>query len=371
MSFFRHSTVDDITLFLNIRDPTTGVGVTGLSPEVSIRRVRASKGGSVLDGYYWNGVSFGNTPVWLTLAEFDATEQPGLYIYLFEQSLVGADVIYLVYFRHTATPEGFAVEEHIVSDEVYVPSTIPAVPVAPGDTVMGRLAAMEDPDGAVAQANTDAVLDESIGPHALISGSVAEAILNGAVCAGGTGANIVTVTIEDDVGDLIQGVQLDLYRSGNFLLRAFTDAVGRVVLALDDSTYEVRLFANGYAFTVPEILVVSGTTAETYQGTGQITITPPSAPNLCVIYGTLRDAAGNPHDGICIEVYGVTPQVVSGVQLTERIASIWTDAHGYFELELEREARVQITAIEAAISAIKDVPDAESQDLATWADAVL
>jgi len=370
MSYYRHATSDDATLWLNLKNPLNGAGVTGATPEIAIRRIRESKGGGALDGFYYDGAGgFTNVVTWLNMAEFDATNQPGLYTYWFEQSAVGAEHIYLIYFRNTTAPAvGFATEEHIVTDEIIIPASVPAVPVVPGDTVMGRLAAMEDPTTAVPLAMSDAVWDEPLNQH-LSSGSTGEALA--ACTAGTTGSRTVTITIETTGSVPIPGAQIDLYLNGNFLLRGFTNAAGQLVLALDDNSYTVNIFASGFSFTVPEILLVSGDTNITYQGTGLATITPPSSPNLCVVYGTLRDAAGNPHDGICVEVYGVVPQVVSGIQLTERIASTWTDANGFFELELEREARVAVKAEEASIDSIKDVPDAPSQDLATWADAIL
>ena len=113
--YFRHDAVDDPTLWLNLVNPSTGTGVTGASPEVAIRRHRASQGGAALDDYYWDGVIFTPTPTWLPMVEYDAADQPGFYIYLFEQSLIGANTVYLVYYRHTATPVGFDAEEHIVT----------------------------------------------------------------------------------------------------------------------------------------------------------------------------------------------------------------------------------------------------------------
>lgn len=371
MSYFRHATTDDVNLFLSVREPSTGAGVTGASPEVAIRRVRSSQGGGALDGFYYDGAGgFTNIPTWLTMAEMDAVNDPGLYTYLFEQTLIAANIVYLVYFRNTTAPVGFDVEEHLITDEITIPASSPAVPVLPGDTVMGRLVAMENSSGNVAQANADAVLDEIIGPHALISGSVAEAIQRGANCAGGSGSNVVTITVETTLSVPISGAQVDVYLSGNFLFRAHTDVNGQVVLALDDGSYTVNLFASGYSFTVPAALIVSGTTSVTYQGTGLVSVSPPSAPNLCVVYGTLRDVSGKAHDAVCVEVYGYAPQAVSGVQITNRITSTWTDANGYFELELERGARILIKAVDANLDeAIKDVPDSPSQDLSTWADA--
>lgn len=116
MTFFHHGRTSDITLFLQLQDPSTRQPVTGAGPQVQIRRHRDSETGALLDGYYWNGTTFVSSPQWLGMPEFDPVNSPGLYTYFFEQSLVSANVAHLVYFRHTAAPTGFAIEEHVFTD---------------------------------------------------------------------------------------------------------------------------------------------------------------------------------------------------------------------------------------------------------------
>lgn len=91
----------------------------------------------------------------------------------------------------------------------------------------------------------------------------------------------------------------------------------------------------------------------------------PSA-SLCMIYGTLLDVAGDPLIGTEVDAYATTPQVVGGAQMGSRIAAATTDALGYFELELERGAEVRFSIEDAGLDETRTVPDAASQDLATW-----
>ena len=365
MSYYVWSDGRDFPLFTTVRNPSTGAALTGQTPEVALRRQS--------DGLYWNGnvgsPGFQVSPVFVTLPEVSATDFPGLYQQDFPNAAIGNVEVYEAYYRITtgAAAGQFDVETHFSTDEIFIPTTNPAVPVAPGDTVMGRLAAMENSTGAVALANADAVWDEDNSQH-LLAGSTGAALAKAALCAGGVGASMVTITVETGAAVPISGAQVDVFDASNtnFVLRAFTNVSGQLSLALDDGSYAVRLFASGFSFTVPETLTVSGATAVTYVGTGLVTITPPSAPNLCVIFGTLRDAGGNAHAGVCLEFISTVPQVVSGVQETNRLQSVVTDANGFFEIELERNAAVTVEAEAAGIEISRTVPDAPTQDFTTW-----
>jgi hypothetical protein len=363
-SYYRWSTTDDISLFVQLVS-TTGEGATGKSPEVAIRRARATHG-AALDLYFWNGATWQNTAFWLPMSELDAVNNPGAYTYLFLQSGIASEWVYLVYYRHTADPVGFAVEEHVVTNELYIPVASPFVPVSPGDTVMGRLAAMEDPDAAVAQANADAVWDETLGQH-LAPGTTGEALARLATAT--SGSKQIAVTVLDGGAAPIQGCQIDVYgpTNVNFISRMWTDVNGHVALAIDPGTYALRLFASGYAFTVPEMLVVTVDAAVTYVGSNIVVITPPASPNLCAIYGTIRDAGGTPISNAKVQAYAVTPQTVGTTVEAEAVACTVTDANGFFQLNLERKAEVSFAIEDAGIDLVKTVPDAASQNFATWA----
>lgn len=140
--YLRWSTVAKVPLLLSLQE-TSGAGSTGKSPQVAIRRYRETDG-SALDGYYWDGTSgFQAAPNWIAMPEYDAAEYPGLYTYVFDQDVVGLEHMYLVYFRHTAAPVGFATELHLVTNDIYAPVAL-AEPVILGNTVMSDLARIKD-----------------------------------------------------------------------------------------------------------------------------------------------------------------------------------------------------------------------------------
>lgn len=372
MSIFRHSTGDDITLQLGLRDPSTGLGVRaadGGAPTVQIRRIRASQGGAVSDFFYWNGTIFTSTPTQIAMAEFDAVNDRGLWTYFFDQTLAGTNTIYEVRFEQVGgVAAGFTYEQHIVTNEIFIPVSAPVVAIPAGATVMGELFDFQDANGPANQAAADALLDETLAPHAAIPGSVAEAI---AACGAlGTGANQVTLTVEDNLTAPVAGAQVDIFDSTNtfFLGRVFTDIAGQVVIALNDDSYNARIFSSGLSFTVPEPFVVSGATSVTFTALdATFTLPPPTLPNLCVIFGTnMTDAGGNDLVGACVQAFASTPQSVAGRQLGEPIAETTTDQNGNFTLELIRLAEVRFTIEDAGLDFIKTVPDLASQDVTTW-----
>jgi hypothetical protein len=363
-SYYKWSTNDDVQLFVTLTDPITKLGSTGKTPEVSIRRVRELHG-VPLDNYFWNGTIFTATPTWINMTALDATNSPGEYYYRFEQSLVQSEWVYSVTFRHTSTPIGFSVEHHAFTDEIYVPVGAPVVVIPGGTTILGKIIDMEDPTKAVPLANADAVWDEILAGH-LSAGSTGEALA--ASASESIGAFQIDVTVEDQDTNPLQGVQVNVYDDTNttFITKVWTDAAGEVSVALDGGNYKVRLFKSGYSFTVPESLVVTADASVLYSGTNLVVITPPSAPDLCVVYGTVRDASGIPIPGACVEVFAIVPQVASGSQQGDRIAHTQTDSTGYFEIELVRNSQVQLKIDIAGLDLKKTVPDAASQDLATW-----
>ena len=260
---------------------------------------------------------------------------------------------------------------------------------APGDD-MGLISA-------AILAAADQVWEETLADHSGTGGSTAEALarteaaqvaaavwdaslasydtggtFGGAInacCATAAGASQVTVNIQDLSSNPVQGAQVDFYDATNttFLTRHFTDINGQVVVAIDDGTYAVRIWASGYAFTVPETLLVLGDGSATFQGQSFLSPTAPSGPDKCVIYGQILDAGGSPVVGAEVDANAVTPQAGGGYIIGPQIASTITDAAGYFELELLRNIEVNFVIDDADINVIKTVPDAPNQWYTSWA----
>jgi hypothetical protein len=141
--YIKWPTDADIPLHLALVG-VTGAGATGKIPQVSIRRIKETATGTLLDNYYWNGTDFQLAAYWHDLSEFDAIDNPGVYRYIFEQSLIGTEHQYLMYYRHTTTPIGFAKEIHTITNEVYIPRTNPDPIVIGPQTIMGQLELIKD-----------------------------------------------------------------------------------------------------------------------------------------------------------------------------------------------------------------------------------
>jgi hypothetical protein len=137
--YIRWPTNQDIPLILTLAD-ASAQPLTGKVPQVSIRRFKETRG-PLLDNYYWNATlqNFIAAPVWYNMTEVDSVGSPGLYAYTFAQTLVGVEHIYHVYYRHTATPVGFSFESHMITNEVYIPSSQPDPIVVGPTSVMGQL----------------------------------------------------------------------------------------------------------------------------------------------------------------------------------------------------------------------------------------
>lgn len=181
------------------------------------------------------------------------------------------------------------------------------------------------------------------------------------------GANQVTIHTQDASLVAIPGAQVSVYDEANTSLqtRGVTDSNGNLVVALDSATYKLRILKSLYAFTVPETIIVTATQTHNIEGTAFVAPTP-SDPAYCTVYGTVRDAAGIPVENARVNVYATTPQVVGAIQKGDILAITATDELGYFEVELVRETRVQITVASTGLKFIKTVPDAASQDITTW-----
>jgi len=86
-----------------------GVGATGQAPVVSIRRDS--------DGKWYDGAGFGSTFQSLNMTELDASNQPGVYKFAFDQSDDGTEQRYLVHYINPTGVVTADVEELSFLDE--------------------------------------------------------------------------------------------------------------------------------------------------------------------------------------------------------------------------------------------------------------
>ena len=93
---------------------------------------------------------------------------------------------------------------------------------------------------------------------------------------------------------------------------------------------------------------------------------PPSAGNLCVVFGTIIDAEGDVVAAACVKATAVVPQAVGGAQLSSLPRQTLTDEAGCFLIELLRNSLVRFTVEDTDFDFERTVPDADSQDITTW-----
>lgn len=142
----------------------------------------------------------------------------------------------------------------------------------------------------------------------------------------GTGARVVTLTVQTSGASPIQNATVRLSRTGETLIGT-TNASGVVVFAADDATWTVSITAAGYSFT-PVSLVVDGTEAVTYTMTATGTVTPSAAPRTTG-YWTVYDKDGviDPGAHVHVEVAQV-PKTSTGLALEDTFRQGTADANG-------------------------------------------
>lgn len=304
----------------------------------------------------------GHTTLDATMTELDATNAPGIYILVggFDTNAItnaSTDDSYLLIPKQTignnVLPFPSTLDVGQWADDIGkiddFPTTIPGA--AATGSLLDRLA---NKDGSK-------TYDQSNDSLEAISDKLDTHL--------GAGARQITIHVQDGAALDIPDVEVSIFNDTNtvFLTRGTTDSNGDFVTGLDDASYNVRLVKAGFTFTVPEPFTVTADATFTFTGAG-VVIIPPSAPNLCVIFGTLVNAAGEDLVGACVQAFAVVdpPQVVAGLQMADPIAEVLTDQDGFFQIELVRNSEVRFVIEEAGFDQIKTVPDLASQDLTTW-----
>jgi hypothetical protein len=151
-----------------------------------------------------------------------------------------------------------------------------------------------------------------------------------------------------------------------------TDTSGRLVVvdgappgvALDDGTYTIKIYKPGYNFAIQAITVSED---ESFAITGT-TFAPsaPSSPELCVIYGWVRKADGQPATGAKIQAFPLLPSADGGYHISGETVEAIIGTDGKFEIELQKKIRVIFKIPTSKFSVTKTVPDANSQRSDTW-----
>ena len=177
---------------------------------------------------------------------------------------------------------------------------------------------------------------------ALAADAVAE-IQNGLPSIG-TGANSVTLTIQDDNSDPVQGISVTIKNSGQTAVIAgpgTTNSSGQVIFNLDDGSYKAIVSTTTiYETLAAQTLTVSGTTTATYTITRHV-IPSPSDPTLCRVYGYILDPRGETISGtqVIFQLEDPTSTEVSTNLVSIDTLIVRTNGDGYFYADLIRSSQ--------------------------------
>jgi len=168
-----------------------------------------------------------------------------------------------------------------------------------------------------------------------------------AIVASQDGANTVTVTIDDGVLPTpIADVSVDVFAADDttlVLAGLSTNALGQVVVALDNGTYNLHLSKALVTFTVPEVIVVAGAPlAPTFNGT----VAPPgtaTTPTAILLTGTLVNLDGTAINDTEVKAQTIDhPTLIGGTGVTSSAATTYTDTTGFFQLQVLRNATINL-----------------------------
>ena len=183
---------------------------------------------------------------------------------------------------------------------------------------------------------------------------------------GQVGARTVTIHSQTSGAVTIPFAKFSIYDAANttFITSCDTDSGGDCDISIDDGTYQVRPWKQGYSFTTPQEIVVTADATHNITGVAQ-TVTPPGDPNMCRIHAAIADA-GNGAQGSAFAAYYVVPGSVQGV-VGHNAEVLGTIDDGDMVLDLLKGAIVEITAPGMGYTRTQfTVPETATQDLATW-----
>lgn len=133
-----------------------------------------------------------------------------------------------------------------------------------------------------------------------------------------------------------------------------------MTFGLPDGIYSAKLSAySRYSFTYPEVLTVSGTTTVTYYGT-PASISDPSLPELCIIFGWLITGAGQAFQGAVVVATITNRREFSdqGHGVIHSDTLVVSDADGFFEMELLKNEQYKLFITAQNYEKVVTIPNA-------------
>ena len=275
----------------------------------------------------------------------------------------------------TAASNATAVRNELVTELGRMDAAVSSRLDAAGaySSAMAALDAYDPPTRAEATADKDAILAATPTINAAdIRGAIGMAAANlddqldAIAVAGGTGAYVVTITV-DDGSSALQNATVRLTEGANSFT-ATTNASGVATFSLDAATCTVSITKSGYAFT-PTALAVSGTTSQTYSMTA-VSIPPPSDPEECACWLVTRDQRGRVLGSISLAFRPIAMPGATGSVFSADPIVVTSDAStGVLAIDLPKQSIYEIRAADAPLGSPSQrvtIGTASDQALPAW-----
>lgn len=148
-----------------------------------------------------------------------------------------------------------------------------------------------------------------------------------------SGANVVTITVQDSDTNPIAGANIRLSTSTNLIDEKTTNSSGIGILGANNNTYTLTVTAAGYSSSVNTSFTVSGTTSSTITLNAN-SISTPSSPGLCTVgFTVLLNGTAVPGATVAAALIDQN-SATDGNILSLQTTTATTDANGNAELEL-------------------------------------
>lgn len=158
----------------------------------------------------------------------------------------------------------------------------------------------------------------------------------------GSGAYLITVTVQNSSAEAVQGALVTVQNSAGTANVAWgsTDANGQAIFALDAATYSVLVQgpSTAYASLAAQSLIVSANASVTYTLTAQ-SIDPPATAGLCTVRFLVQNSSGTAVQGakVVAELIDDNPMVDTALISRSQLTGT-TNASGYVDLVMIQKA---------------------------------
>jgi hypothetical protein len=362
--------ITTLNLFISSND----VGITGQSPTLILQRLN--------DLTYFNGTTgFTGTVTRIPLTEIDSVNQPGIYSFIFQQSLdtTGQNSYRAFYNNPSSSYPGSAIEDLVYSNVaaqvnvLQIASAVaskilvnPAIPINSADIASNALLSMVYTDVQSIEAN-GAQESTLLSGITTIENDLTEIL---SIIQPLAGSNIVKFVFTDQNSNPIPGIRLTLLNTSSQIVLAtgVSNYNGTLTLGLPNGTFNFLLFKSFVSFPAQPInLVVNGNATAPVSCT---TFTPTApTPTTCACYAYLVDASGNPIPNIPVRAK-VTTNFPNSPATSTLITKGWTetctDGTGYFSLNLIQGVFYEISIVDLWYTLTDfQIPTQSSLDLST------